>query len=169
MQLPTEEHMPARRKLSTIISKLPSHLTRKDNSTTETCIGVAENEFETRYRIHTASFRHAKHRNSTELSKHIWTLNDHNIEHFISWRILSSHSPYNSSSKRCKLWLKEFLIILKEFLIICRPELSTLNKRKEIVSSFATETKPSYATTKLLISRYIRLFRLCKFIVYKQW
>ena len=28
--------------------------------------------FKTRYRSHTASFRHAKHRNSTELSKHIW-------------------------------------------------------------------------------------------------
>ena len=62
-----------------------------------------------------ASFRHAKHRNSTELSKHIWTLKDNNIEHFISWRILSSHSPYNSSSKRCNLCLKE------KFLIICRP------------------------------------------------
>ena len=189
MQLPTEEHIPAQLKLSTVISNLPSHRCKQNNSMTETYIGLTENNFKTTfetnvhwcisqlcftplikgYRNHTASFRHAKHRNSTELSKHIWTLNDHNIEHFISWRILSSHSPYNSSSKRCKLWLKEFLIILKEFLIICRPELSTLNKRKEIVSSFATETKPSYATTKLLISRYIRLFRLCKFIVYKQW
>ena len=104
-------------------------VTRKDNNTTETYIGLTENDFKTRYRNHTASFRHAKHRNSTELSKHIWTLKDNNIEHFISWRILSSHSPYNSSSKRCNLCLKE------KFLIICRPELSTLNKRNELVSS----------------------------------
>ena len=103
--------------------------TRKDNNTTETYIGLTENDFKTRYRNHTASFRHAKHRNSTELSKHIWTLKDNNIEHFISWRILASHSPYNSSSKRCNLCLKEKL------LIICRPELSTLNKRNELVSS----------------------------------
>lgn len=75
------------------------------------------------------SFRHSKHRNSTELSKHIWTLKDNNIEHYISWRILSSHSPYNSSSKRCNLCLKE------KFLIIYRPKLSTLNKRNELVSS----------------------------------
>ena len=34
-----------------------------------------------------------------------------------------------SSSKRCNLCLKE------KFLIICRPELSTLNKRNELVSS----------------------------------
>ena len=63
---------------------------RKDNNTRETYIGLTENDFKTRYRNHTASFRHAKHKNSTELSKHIWTLKDNNIEHFISWRILSS-------------------------------------------------------------------------------
>lgn len=104
-------------------------VTRKDNNTAETYIGLTESDFKTRYRNHTASFRHAKHRNSTELSKHIWTLKDNDIEHFISWRILSSHSPYNSSSKRCNLCLKE------KFLIICQPELSTLNKRNELVSS----------------------------------
>ena len=78
---------------------------------------------------HTASFRHSKHRNSTELSKHIWTLKDNNIEHYFSWHILSSHSPYNSSSKRCNLCLKG------KFLIIYRPKLSTLKKRNELVSS----------------------------------
>ena len=102
---------------------------RKDKNTTETYIGLTENDFKTGYRNHTATFRHAKHRNSTELSKHIWTLKDNSIEHFISWRILSLHSPYSSSSKRCNLCLKE------KFLIICRPELSTLNKRNELVSS----------------------------------
>ena len=74
-------------------------VTRKDNNTTETYIGLTENDFKTRYRNHTASFRHAKHRNSTELSRHIWTLKDNNIEHFISWRILSSHSPYTAQAK----------------------------------------------------------------------
>ena len=101
-----------------------------------------------------------KHRNSTELSKHIWTLKDNNIEHFISWRILSSHSPYNSSSKGCNLCLKE------KFLIICRPDLSTLNK--SIMNSClpaATETKPSYATTKLLNFALHKL----DYIVDKRW
>ena len=32
---------------------------RKDNNTTETYIGLTENDFKTRYRNHTASFRHA--------------------------------------------------------------------------------------------------------------
>ena len=95
----------------------------------ETYIGLTENDFKTRYRNHTASFRLAKHRNSTELSKHIWTLKDNNIDHTISWRIISSSSSYKSSNKRCNLCLKE------KFLIIYRPELSSLNKRNELVSS----------------------------------
>ena len=102
-------------------------ITRKDNSTTETYIRLAENNFKTRYRNHTASFQHTKHRNSTKLSKHIWTLREKNIDHFISWRILSSRSPYNSASKRCNLCFKEKL------LIICQPELSSLNKSNELV------------------------------------
>ena len=71
----------------------------------------------------------AKHKNSTELSKHIWTLKNDNIDYSISWRVLSSNSPYNSSSKRCNLCLKE------KFLIIYQPDLSSLNKHNELVSS----------------------------------
>ena len=68
-------------------------------------------------------------RNSTELSKHIWTLKGNNIDHSISWRIISSSSSYNSSRKRCNICLKE------KFLIICRPDLSSFNKRNEHASS----------------------------------
>ena len=68
-----------------------------------------------------------KTQNSTELSKHIWTLKENDIDHFISWCILSSRSPYNSASKRCNLCFKEKL------LIICQPELSSLNKSNELV------------------------------------
>ena len=102
---------------------------RHDTNTSETYIGLTEKDFKTRYRNHIASFRHAKQRNSTELSKHVWTLKDSNIDHSISWHIISSHSSYNSSSKRCNLCLGE------KFLIIYRPDLSSLNKRNELVSS----------------------------------
>ena len=102
---------------------------RHDTNTSETYIGLTENTFKTRYRNHISSFRHAKHKNSTELSKHIWTLKDSNIDHSISWRIISSRSPYNSSSKRCNLCLGE------TFLIIYQPDLSSLNKRNKLVSS----------------------------------
>ena len=86
-----------------------------DNNTPETYIRLTETDSRTRHRIHTASFRHAKHKNSTELSKHIWTLKNDNIDYSISWcvlsssspYVLSSSSPYDSSSKRCNLCLKE--------------------------------------------------------------
>ena len=68
---------------------------------------------------HIASFRHAKHRNSTKLSKHIWILKDSNIDHSISWCIISSRSSYNSSNKRCNLCLNR-----EKFLIIYRPRLA---------------------------------------------
>ena len=71
-------------------------VTRQDNNITETYVGLTENDFKTRYRNHTASFRHAKHRNSTELSKYIWTLKDNNINFFISW--LSKTTTLTSSS-----------------------------------------------------------------------
>ena len=93
---------------------------RHNTNTSETYIGLTANEFKTRYRNHIASFRHAKHRNSTELGKHIWTLKDSNIDHSISWCIISSRSSYNSSSKRCNLCLRE------KCLIIYRLDLSSL-------------------------------------------
>ena len=89
-------------------------VTCKDNSTTETYIGLTENDFETRYRNHTTSFQHKKHRNSTELSKHIWALKENQIDHFILWHILSARSPYNNTSKRCNLCLKEKLLIIHQ-------------------------------------------------------
>ena len=70
-------------------------ITCKENSTTETFIRLTENDFKTRYRNHTTSFRHTKHRNSTELSKQrinasslilsfIYTqICYHSIEHFM--------------------------------------------------------------------------------------
>ena len=102
---------------------------RHHTNISETYIGLKENYFKTRYRNHIASFRDARHRNSAALSKHIWTLKDSNIDHSFSWRIISSRSSYNSSSKRCNLCLRE------KFFIIYRPDLSSLNKRNELVSS----------------------------------
>ena len=118
---------------------------RNDNNTSETYIGLTKNAFKTRYSNHTASFRHTKHRNSTELSKHVWSLKDNNIDYSISWRIISSSSSYNSSSKRCNLCLKE------KFLIISRPNLSK-------------ETKRCYVTIK-----HLYFPQQCNLKVYSRW
>ena len=85
---------------------------RNDKSTSETYIWLTEHDFKTRYRNHIASFRHAKHKDSTELSKHIWTLKHSNIDYSISWRIISYSWSCNSSRKEYNLCLREkFLII----------------------------------------------------------
>ena len=68
-------------------------------------------------------------RNSTEFSKHIWTLKDNNVAHDILWNIITHRKPYNSANKRCKLCLKE------NFSITYQPQLTSLNKLNELISS----------------------------------
>ena len=97
--------------------------------------GLTANDFKSRYRSHMVSFRNNKWRNSTELSKYIWSLKDSNTEFSNVWRIISCASPYNSASKRCNLCLNEKLIIIFE-LYCC-----TLNKRSELISSCRHRTK----------------------------
>ena len=103
-------------------------VTRTDNNTHETYVGLTENDFKTRYRNHTASFRNIASRNSTELSKYVWSLKDNNINHVITWQVIARAKPYNSASKRCNLCL------LEKFIIIREPHRCTPNKRNELVS-----------------------------------
>ena len=63
-------------------------VTRSDTTKQETYFGLTENQFKTRYRSHVSSFKNIKYRNSTELSKHIWTLKDANVQYSIK---LESH------------------------------------------------------------------------------
>ena len=133
---------------------------RNDNNTSETYIGLTKNAFKTRYSNHTASFRHTKHRNSTELSKHVWSLKDSNIDYSISLRIISSSSSYDSSSKRCNLSLKE------EFLIICLPIYYHLTNVTNVYLLAATEIKRCCVTTKHL---NLNFPEQCNLKVYSQW
>ena len=100
-----------------------------DNKPEQCYVGLTDNTFKTRYNNHTASFRQASKRSSTELSKYIWDLKEKNIEYSIKWNILKRASSYNTTSKRCNLCIWE------KYFIICKPQLSTLNKRNELLSS----------------------------------
>jgi hypothetical protein len=97
------------------------------NISTETYIGLATN-FKERFRNHKSSFRLNKHRNATELSKHIWELKDNNKDFKITWKILKKCKPYDNISKKCNLCLNE------KFFIICKKNLCSLNKRNELAS-----------------------------------
>ena len=75
------------------------------------------------------SFKDHKKKLSTELSKHVWKLKEANVNFQIFWKILKHATSYNPVSERCNLCLWE------KYFIICRPELATLNRRNELVSS----------------------------------
>ena len=97
--------------------------------TTESYVGLTEGEFKTRYRNHLTSFNNASKKNSTELSKHIWSLKANNIPFTLSWSILSKARPYSNTTKKCNLCLRE------KYYITFRPDLSSLNKRGEMIST----------------------------------
>lgn len=72
---------------------------RTDNSTSETYVGLTENDFKTRYRYDKSSLRHPHSRNSTKLSKHIWDFKDNNIADTVSWNILSRANHTTAPTK----------------------------------------------------------------------
>lgn len=91
--------------------------------------GITEGTFKQRYANHLTSFRHERHSNATELSKHIWGLKEKDTDYEISWTICKRVPAYSSASRSCQLCLTEKLYIItadRRFL---------LNKRSELVST----------------------------------
>ena len=101
----------------------------------ETYIGLTANQFKTRFRNHTASFRNENKRNATELSKYIWSLKDAKMEFAVTWKIMARARPYSNVTKKCNLCITE------KFFIICKPGTGTLNKRNELASACRHATK----------------------------
>ena len=94
-----------------------------------TYIGLCDTSFKLRYRNHTCSFRNERYRNSTELSKYVWSLKDKKVDYQISWRIVGHARSYSNVTKKC------YLCLWEKYYIICRPNMATLNNRNELVSS----------------------------------
>ena len=115
----------------------------EDNNTQETYVGLTEGTFKTRYLNHKSSLRNEKSKNATELSKHIWCLKESNTRFSIKWKIIKKCQPYSNRTKRCNLCLYE------KFIIIRHPELSSLNKRNEFVSTCRHRKKHLLANVKL--------------------
>ena len=104
-------------------------VTTDDNRPSQTYVGLTENTFKTRFNNHKASLDTYQKRNSTELSKYLWDLKRDNVDYSIRWKILKRAKSYNCASNKCNLCLRG------KYYIICKPELTTLSKRKELVSS----------------------------------
>ena len=98
------------------------------STTKETYIGLCDTAFKLRYRNHVCSFRNERYKHATELSKYIWNLKDKNIKYHIKWRKVKQARSYSNITKKCNLCLWE------KFFILCKPEMSTLNSRNELIS-----------------------------------
>ncbi|XP_015771288.1 PREDICTED: uncharacterized protein LOC107349626 [Acropora digitifera] len=104
-------------------------VTTEDSKADQTYVGLTETSFKTRFANHKSSFNDPSKRLSTELSKHVWNLKEAKLKFRITWKILKQTTPFSPVSNRCNLCLWE------KYFIICRPELATLNKRNELVTS----------------------------------
>ena len=91
--------------------------------------GLTELDFKTRYYNHKHSFKHANKRHVTELSKHMWELQDKGIRGKIKWEIVNHSTPYKCGTQRCNLCLSEKLLIAST-----GPS-SFFNKHSELISS----------------------------------
>jgi len=100
-----------------------------------TYIGLTENTFKIRFNNHTASFQHPQKRTNTELSKYIWNLKESNIRYTINWKVIKRAKSFNPATKRCNLCLWE------KYYILCRRNMSTLNRRNELISTCRHATK----------------------------
>ena len=120
---------PLSKKCSTESVVYQATITSTSADSPQTYIGPTENSFKTRYTNHKASFKKYDKRNAAKFSKYIWHLQANNINYNIKWRILIRAKPYNPVSKRCNLFLWE------KYFIIFKPEMASLNKRNELVSS----------------------------------
>ena len=114
------------------------------NGGTESYVGITEGEFKTRYRNHLTSFNNASKKNSTELSKHIWSLKENNTNYNIKWTILSKAKAYSNIGKKCNLCITE------KFYILFKPELSSLNSRRKLLAPAGILENTLWATPELL-------------------
>ena len=128
-----------------------ANVTTENDTTGKNQIGLTEGTFKQRYKQHKLSFRNRNYSNSTELSKHIWTLKDSNTNFTINWSILATAPAYSNKSKRCHLCLTEKLYLVRA------KKPSLLNKRTELISKCRHENKFYLAN---FTSRQQQLYRI---------
>ena len=109
-------------------------------------IGHTENDFKSRFRNHTTSFKNQKYRHATALSKKVWELKEKGIDHNITWSIIEKSRAYEGGSRYCNLCLSEKFHILSSSNII--------NKKSELLSKCRHQQKfllKSYMWLKVLL------------------
>ena len=103
-------------------------VTCHDDQRQETYVGLTDTTFKTRFNAHNSSFRNRDKRNATALSQYVWTLKDNNVQHSITWKIVTKSSSFSPSSNNCNLCNSE------KYFIICT-DLGSLNTRNELATA----------------------------------
>ena len=104
-----KNHCPLKNNCLTSSVVYNANVTTESDTIGKNYVGLTEGPFKQRYTQHKLSFRNRNYSNSTELSKHIWTLQDSNTSFTINWSILATAPAYSNKSKRCHLCLTEKL------------------------------------------------------------
>ena len=115
-------------------------VTRTDTNETSTYTGLTQDSLKSRINKHHYTFRHAKERDRTTLSSHIWRLKEQNVNFELKWRILAKAKSYHPATKICHLCNAESYFILR------KPETASLNSRTEIMNK----------------CRHMNKFKLCR-------
>ena len=97
--------------------------------------GLTALTFKERFNGHQYSMRHRSHRNSTALSKYVWSLKDKNTDFNIRWSVRRRATAYQNTTRMCNLCLAEKLEIIKA------DKKRSLNKRTELVSKCRHENR----------------------------
>ena len=86
--------------------------------------------------------------------KYVWSVKDKNILYNIKWQKIKQARSYSNVTKRCNLCLWE------KYFIICKPEMSTLNIRSELISNCRHSKKfPLKTVLALLYQSHLRMTR----------
>ena len=94
--------------------------------------GLTALTFKERFNGHQYSMRHRNHRNSTALSKYVWSLKDKNTDFNIRWSVRKRATAYQNTTRMSNLCLAEKLEVIRA------GKKRSLNKRTELVSNMRT-------------------------------
>ena len=106
-------------------SNVHTSVRRHDDCAVDSYTGLTGDMFKTRFNKHQSDIRTGKS-TASKLSGHVCKLKDRNIQHDISWEIVTRAPKFNPTSKVCRLCLTE------AYHIIFTPGGANLNKRDEL-------------------------------------
>ena len=106
-----------------------------DEDDSKLYIGLTELPFTSRYYVHQQSFRDAKHKYSTELSRHVWELKQKKKEPITTWSIAERHAHATMEPNIAALCLTEKLFIINS------DKGRLLNRRSELISKCRHQNK----------------------------